>query len=261
MSKKAPAGEMPFLDHLEELRMRLFWSLGALMVCMFVAFALVWRFDVIGVLAAPITPYLPSGKLVFTHPADPIGIVLKVAFGLGLIAASPVIAYHIWGFLSPALHRHEKKLVIPVLLGAVLLFGAGVTLCVRFVLPAMFGVLLSFQSASLEQMITAAEYFSFAVTLCLAFGGSFQLPIVIVALTALGLVTPQVLGRYRRHAVVASLLAAALITPGDLLIMTLMLGVPLYGLYEVSIVLSWFVHRRRMRRQRREEASIGKAAV
>lgn len=256
---KPPAGEMPFLDHLEELRMRLFWALGALMLCMFTSFALVWRFDVIGILAAPITPYLPSGKLVFTHPADPIGIVLKVSFGLGLLAASPVIVYHVWSFLAPALHPHEKRIVIPVLMGAVMLFGAGVALCIRFVLPAMFGVLLSFQSASLEQMITATEYFSFAVTLCLAFGGSFQLPIVILALTALGLVNPTVLGRYRRHAVVGSLLAAALITPGDLLIMTLMLGVPLYGLYEASIVLSYFVHRSRERRLRREAGSIGKA--
>jgi sec-independent protein translocase protein TatC len=251
-----PSGEMPFLDHLEELRYRLFWCFGTLAVTMVVAFAVVWRYDgLIGLLAAPIEPYLPNGKLVFTHPADPIGIVLKVAFGLGLVAASPVIVYQLWAFLSPALHQHEKRIVIPVLAGATALFATGVFICVRFVLPAMFDVLLSFQSASLEQMITAADYFSFAVTLCLAFGGTFQLPIVILALTALGLVTPRTLGRYRRHAVVGSLIVAAVITPGDLIIMTLMLGIPLYGLYEVSIVLSWFVHRSRLRR----EAAAGQA--
>jgi len=258
---KQPAGEMPFLDHLEELRFRLFWAFGSLLVAMLAAFAIVWRFDVIGILAAPITPFLPSGKLVFTHPADPIGIVLKVAFGLGLVAASPVIVYQAWAFLSPALHKHEKKIVIPVLLGATGLFASGVFLCVRYVLPAMFGVLLSFQSASLEQMITAADYFSFAVTLCLAFGGTFQLPIVVLALTALGLVTPTILAKFRRHAMVGSLLVAAIITPGDLLIMTLMLGVPLYGLYEVSIVLSWFVHRARTKRLRAEAGTVGGAAA
>jgi sec-independent protein translocase protein TatC len=260
MSKPTP-GEMPFLDHLEELRFRLFWGLGALVLCMVVAFAIVWRFDVIGVLAAPITPFLPNGKLVFTHPADPIGIVVKVSFGLGLVAASPVIAYHAWAFLSPALHPHEKRVVIPVLIGATGLFAAGVFLCVRFVLPAMFGVLLSFQSASLEQMITAADYFSFAVTLCLAFGGTFQLPIVVLALTALGLVNPTILGRFRRHALVGSLLVAAIITPGDMMLMTLMLGGPLYALYEVSIVLSWFVHRAREKRLRAEAGTIGGAAA
>lgn len=260
MSNQTP-GEMPFLDHLEELRFRLFWGFGALLVSMLVAFAIVWRFDVIGVLAAPIIPFLPNGKLVFTHPADPIGIVLKVSFGLGLVAASPVIVYQAWAFLSPALHAHEKKIVIPVIAGATALFATGVFLCVRFVLPAMFGVLLSFQSASLEQMITAADYFSFAVTLCLAFGGTFQLPIVVLALTALGLVNPTMLARYRRHAAVGSIFGAAIITPGDLLIMTLMLGVPLYLLYEVSIVLSWFVHRAREKRLRAASGSIGGAAA
>jgi sec-independent protein translocase protein TatC len=95
----------------------------------------------------------------------------------------------------------------------------------------------------------------------LAFGGTFQLPIVVLALTALGLVTPTILAKYRRHAIVGSLLAAALITPGDLLIMTLMLGVPLYGLYEVSIVLSFFVHRAREKRLRADTGSIGGASA
>lgn len=259
MSKQSSA-EMPFLDHLEELRVRLFWSLGALIVCMLAAFAIVWRFDVIGILAKPILPFLPSGKLVYTHPMDPMSIVLKVSFGLGLVAASPIIVYQAWAFLSPALHTHEKRIAVPVLAGATMLFAAGVALCVKYVLPAMFGVLLSFQSASLEQMISAAEYFGFAVTLCLAFGGSFQLPIVILALTALGLVTPATLGKYRRHALVASFLAGAIITPGDLLIVTLMLGVPLYALYEASIVLSWFVFRKRAKRQA-AEGTIGGATA
>jgi sec-independent protein translocase protein TatC len=261
MSKKAPSGEMPFLDHLEELRVRLFWSLGALVVCMMIAFALVWQYDIVGIVSAPIKPYLPGGKLIFTHPADPIAIVLKVAFGLGLAAASPVIVYQVWSFLSPALHPHERRIVIPVFIGAFLLFLLGVSLAIRFAMPAMFDVLFSFQSASLEQMISAREYVGFAVTLCLAFGGTFQLPIVILALTAMGLTNPRALGRYRRHAAVGSFVVASIITPGDLLVMTFMLGVPLYLLYEVSIVLSWFVHRAREKRLRTAAGDIGKAAT
>ncbi len=256
-----PAGEMPFLDHLEELRSRLLWVVGTLVVSMVIAFAVVSQFDVLGILSAPIKPFLGNGKLVFTHPADPVSIVLKVAFGLGLVASSPVIVYQIWAFLSPALHPHEKKIIIPVLVGATFLFGAGVFLCVQFVLPVMFEVLLSFQSASLQQMITATDYFSFTVTMCLAFGGCFQLPIVVSALTALGLVTPRTLGKYRRHAMVGSMIVAAIITPGDLILMTVMLGVPLYGLYEVSIVLSWFVNRSREKRLRRDAGTIGGAAA
>lgn len=254
-TQRAPSGEMPFLDHLEELRYRLLWSLGALVVCMMVAFAVVWRYDVIGFLSTPIQPFLPSGKLIYTHPADPFSIVLKVAFGLGLVGALPVIAYHVWAFLSPALYANEKRVVLPVIGGAFGLFLTGVYLAVRWVLPAMFGVLLSFQSASLEQMISAMEYFSFALSLSLACGGAFQLPIVILALTALGIVTPALLSKYRRHAMVGSLLVSAFITPGDLLIMTAMLGVPLYGLYELSIVVSWFVYRQKQKSAKERAAA------
>jgi len=257
---------MPFLDHLEELRYRLLWSIGALVVCMMVAFAAVMRYDVIGFLSTPIQPFLENGKLIYTHPADPFSIVLKVSFGVGLVGAGPIIAYHVWAFLSPALYSNEKRLVLPVLLFATGLFLTGVFLAVRFVLPAMFGVLLVFQSASLQQMISATEYFSFALSLSLACGGAFQLPIVILTLTALGLVTPKLLAKYRRHAVVGSLFGAALITPGDLLIMTVMLGVPLYALYEVSIIVSWFVYRRKLRSATAKEAaeraeSIGGSAT
>jgi sec-independent protein translocase protein TatC len=261
MSKPSPAGEMPFLDHLEELRQRLFWALGAVVVCTMLAFAVVWNYPVVDIIATPIKPFLPDGKLIFTHPADPIAIVLKVAFGLGFAAASPVVVYQVWAFLSPALHPHEKRVVLPVLGGAFLLFLTGAYLAVRFAMPAMFDVLYSFQSASLTPMISAREYVGFAVTMCLAFGGTFQLPIVILALTALGLVTPTSLAKFRKHAAVGSFVVASVITPGDLIIMTLWLGVPLYGLYEVSIVLSWFVHRAKLRRARAASGTIGKASA
>lgn len=260
MSQQVPTGEMPFLDHLEELRMRLFWSAGALVVCTLVAFALVWNYPVIDLISAPIRPYLVDGKLIYTHPADPIAIVLKVAFGLGLATASPMLVYQAWAFLSPALHAHEKRVVIPVIAGAFVLFLTGAFLAVKFAMPAMFDVLFSFQAGSLTQMITAREYVGFALVICLSFGGAFQLPIVILTLTLLGLVTPASLARYRRHAAVGSFVLASVITPGDLIIMTLWLGVPLYLLYEVSIVLSWIVHRTKLRRARAAE-SIGKASA
>lgn len=257
-----PSGEMPFLDHLEELRVRLLWSVGALGVAMMLAFAVIMRpsLDVIGYFAAPILPLLPSGKLVYTHPVDPVTIRLKIAFGFGLVLASPVILYQVWAFLSPALHRHEKRLVVPVLAGATLLFASGVFIAWRWVLPVMLEVLAGFQSESMVQMITAKEYFGFMVTICLAFGAIMQLPIVVMALTALGLITPRAMGRYRKHAMVASVIVSSVVTPGDLLVMTAVMALPLYGLYEVSIIVSWITHRARERRARRAEAeSIGGA--
>ncbi|MFM2140029.1 MAG: hypothetical protein RLZZ25_294 [Gemmatimonadota bacterium] len=245
-----PASEMPFLDHLEELRYRLMWSAGTLLLCMVGALVVVMRpeFDVIGWLAAPVMPYLPEGKLVVTHPLDPFSISLKVAFAVGVVLSLPVVGYHLWSFLSPALHPHEKRLMVPVLLGATSLFATGVYLAWRFILPIIFEVLVGMQSASLQPLFTAREVFGFMVTTCLAFGAISQLPVVVLALTALGLLTPQAMVRFRRYAMAASVLISAIVTPGDLLIMTALMAVPLYGLYELSIIVSWLVHRRRMRR-------------
>ncbi len=258
------SGEMPFLDHLEELRYRLFWAVGTLGVTMLLAFAVIMRpsLDVIGFFAAPILPLLESGKLVYTHPVDPVTIRLKIAFGFGFVLSLPVIVYQVWAFLSPALHRHEKKLVLPVIMGATLLFASGVFLGWRWALPMMLKVLFSFQAESMQMMITANEYFSFMVTICLAFGAIMQLPIVVMALTALGLVTPAAMSKVRRHAAVGSVLISAIITPGDLITMTLVMAVPLYGLYEVSIIVSWLTKRARDRRLRRvERERIGEATA
>jgi sec-independent protein translocase protein TatC len=249
----APVGavaEMPFLDHLEELRWRLIYSLGAFAVGMVVAFALVSKVDVIGFLEQPVLPYLPKGrKLVFTHPGDVFGIVLNASLVFGLLLASPVIVYQIWAFLSPALYKHEKRVIVPVLVGAVLLFAGGVALAYYMVLPLTLGFLLTFQSSALEPMITARDYFGFATSMSLALGAVFELPILILALTALGLVTPALLNQFRRHAVVACVVGAAFITPGSDPLSMLALAGPLYLLFEVSVILSTVVYRRRQRRE------------
>jgi len=252
---------MPFLDHLEELRWRLIWSGAALLIAFAVAFTLVSNFDIIGILAYPAKEFLHGGKLIYTHPADPFTILMNVSFGVGIVLASPVIGYQVWSFLSPALHPHEKRVIIPVLIGALGLFVIGCTLSVLWVLPITLQLLGGISSASLQQMISASEYFGFAVALTLAFGAVFELPILILALTAIGLVTPRLLAKYRRHSFVGMLILSAIITPGDLIISTLMLFVPLYGLYELSIVLSWFVFRAKQRKARREEEAERNAAA
>jgi sec-independent protein translocase protein TatC len=252
MVDKGPA-EMPFLDHLEELRWRLIWSLLALIVGVAIGFALVLRFKLLNVLQAPIAPYLKGAKLVYTHPGDPFSIALTTAFIVGTIIALPVIIYQVWGFLSPALYRHEKRVVIPLLVGAVALFAGGAAMAYLVILPLTLRFLLSFQAGSLAPMITASEYFGFATTMALALGALFELPILIVGLTALGFVRPWMLTRWRKHALVLCWVAAALISPGDFIGTTFLMAAPLYILYEVSIGLSTIVYRRQARR----EAAIG----
>ena len=243
---KNSTGEMPFLDHLEELRWRIIWTLGALVVGLIVGFTIVTKFNLLHVLQQPIAPFLRGHKLVYTHPADTFSITLSAAMIVGVVIASPVIIYQIWAFLSPALHRHERRVVIPVIVGAVLLFMAGVALAWFFVLPMTLRFLLSFQVASLEPMITAADYFSLVMILLLSMGAVFELPVLILALAAMGLVTPKFLSKFRKYAFVLSYIVAAFITPGDLLITTFILTVPLYLLYELSVLLAFIVFRKRL---------------
>jgi sec-independent protein translocase protein TatC len=245
--------EMPFLDHLEELRWRLLYSLAAFIICVVVSFTLLTKFDVIGVLARPVQPYLGGGKLVFTHPSDAFSIVLDAALGMGAVLASPVIGYQLWSFLAPALHKHERRLVLPVLLGGVLLFMAGVALAFNVVLPLTLKFLMGFQTSSLTAMITADKYFGMAISMCLLFGTAFELPIAIVGATALGIVTPAFLNAYRRHAVVLVLVTSAFITPGADPTSLLALALPLYFLYELSALLSLFIYRAKLRKAAREE--------
>jgi len=250
----APGHEMPFLDHLEELRKRLFWVAGAILIGIVVAFMLLSKLDIIRVLERPILPLLHGQKLIYTHPGTSFHILLNASLVLGLILASPVIVGQIWGFLAPALYSHEKRVVIPVLVSMVALFLAGVSLSYFVVLPLTLQFLMGIESTALTPMISATEYFDFAISMCLAFGLVFEVPIAILALTALGIVTPQFLSRYRRHAVVVCLTAAAFITPGADPYSLFALAIPLYILYEVSVFVAIFAYRKRIKRQERRDA-------
>ena len=244
------SAEMPFLDHLEELRWRIIWSLVALIVGVGVAFFILQRFDIFKFLEGPILPYLGGNKLKYTHPADPFSVLITASFSIGIVMALPVIIYQVWAFLSPALYRHEKRVVLPVIFGAIVLFVCGVALSFYVVLPLAIGWLMGIaqQTDALEPMITYREYFSFAVNMSLAFGLCFELPIVILLLATLGLVTPEFLRRYRRHALVLCVVTGALLSPGDLIWTTMLLAAPLYLLYELSVILTSIVYRRRRKR-------------
>lgn len=253
MANVGHQAEMPFLEHLEELRWRILKSLVALVTGVIAAFALLLKYDIILILERPILPYLSGHQLVYTHPADPFKITMSMAFALGAIFASPVLIWQVWGFLSPALYRHEKKVIIPVLIFGAILFLGGVSLAFFGIIPITLRMFYSIQTASLTPMITAGEYFDFVVSLSLVLGAVFELPIAVLALTALGIVTPQFLNRFRRHAVVVCLVASAFITPGQDPFSLLAIAVPLYLLFELSVVCSFFVYRRK---QRREEARL-----
>src|SRR5881394_2535200 len=242
-----PRGEMPFLDHLEELRWRILWSLVAILVGTIVGWFLLDKIDIIEVLKRPIAPYLPGGRLIFTSPAEPFMLTLKVAFALGCLLASPIIIYHIWACLAPARYEREKRLIIPALAVGVVLFLAGGIACYHWLLPAALKVLIGFSRSDLTPMITIDRYFGMAVPFVAGCGLVAELPLVVTILASLGIVTPQFLGRQRRYAVVIAAFLAAILTPPDAVSMMLML-IPLLLLYEISIWCAYVASRRRARR-------------
>ena len=251
--ERTESGEMPFLDHLEELRQRIIRSLAALVVGALAALLVVMNVNVLGFLARPILPYMQGRKLVYTHPADPFSIVMTAALGLGILFALPVILYQLWAFLSPALYKHERRVALWVLGSGSGLFALGAAMAYFLILPMTLKFLIGLQPASMEPMITASDYFGFTIMMMLVFGAVFELPLVIVALAALGLVTPKMLRGTRRAAVVTIVAGACVITPGDLIVTSAALAVPMYLLYEASILVSGVVYRRRGRRAAESE--------
>jgi sec-independent protein translocase protein TatC len=254
---------MPFLDHLEELRHRLFWIAGAILVGVVASFIVLSqkRLDLVGVLAGPIKPYLKDGSLVYTHPGTSFKIILNASLITGLLLATPVIGYQLWGFFSPALHAHEKRAIIPTLFGMVALFLSGVALCFYIVLPFTLRFFHGFESGSLTPMIEATQYFGFAFSMMLAFGLAFELPIGILLLSILGIVNPRMLTRYRRHAVVLCVIASAFITPDASPTTLFALAGPLYLLFELGVALSWMVTRNRRKRELADELEARREAA
>jgi sec-independent protein translocase protein TatC len=246
-----PGGEMPFLDHLEELRWRIIKALSALLVGCIVGYVVVRTWDVVALLKRPIDPYLPAGQgLIVSSPMDPFVIALKLAVAIGLVIALPVLLFQVWAFLRPALYANERRVVLPTVGAGALLFLAGAVVGFRFVLPLALEVLGGFATASMQQLITAQAYFGFALTVVLAFGAVFEVPLVMFVLIYLRIVTAAFLRRHRRTFVIVNAVGSAILTPGDLIIMTAIVMVPLQLFYELSILMAVLMERRRARAER-----------
>jgi sec-independent protein translocase protein TatC len=249
---------MPFLDHLEELRWRILWALLAVVVCSIVAFGLVYYFDVLELLVQPIRNAYDDQnlQLIYLSPADPFFVTLRLAIYGGVILALPILVYQIWAFLSPALEAHEKKAIVPSLYLGLLLFIGGVLLAYFAALPVTLEFFKAFLDQSLEGQLEINATLGFIVKMLIAFGAVFELPIVILALSVMGVVTPHFLRSKRRHAIVLITVLASFITPGDAITLTIFMMLPLLLLYEFGIFLSVGVYRRREKAEEEYEASL-----
>ena len=240
------AAEMPFLDHLEELRWRILWSILALLAMSGLGFWLVAHFNALHLLIRPAQPYI-GDKLYFLNLTEPFFVTFKLAILVGLLLSFPIIAYQVWSFVSPALLKRERRAIVPALYLGLVLFLIGVAIAYFYVVPATARFMLSFQRGSLTPMLTVDKYIALVTKVLVAFGAVFELPVVVLLLSALGLITSSFLARNRRYAIAVMTLAASMLTPGDAITVTIFMMLPLILLYELSIALARLVERGRAR--------------
>jgi len=231
-------------DHLTDLRFRLVRALWGIMIAM--AACYYFSDQIFDFIRTPIAPYLQGGGLVFTAPTDKFVAHIKVSFYAGLMLSFPFWFYQLWKFVAPGLYSKEKKYSTAFVVVGTFLFLLGVCFAYFGVMPMAFRFLMNYGGAVDHPMITIDQYLSFFLTMCLMFGLSFELPLIIVILGMLELVSAKFLRDSRRYAIVTLAILSAIITPPDLLSMTLMF-VPLVVLYEASIVFVAMFERKRIR--------------
>jgi len=200
-------------------------------------------------LMAPVRNALPPGKqtLVYTSAIEPMMVYIKVAIYGGIFVAAPWVLWQLWLFIAPGLYKREKKVVVPFLVWATLLFYGGAAFCYLVVLPPAFPAILAFAGGgtTLTPMLSLTQQLSLVLAMMLGFGIIFEVPIIIAFLSMIGLVDWRFLARYRRHAIVANVILAAIITPtGDPFNLALM-AVPMILFYEIGIILARVLGKKR----------------
>jgi len=250
--------KMALTEHLSELRKRIFITL----IFIFIAFILTFHYseEILKFLLFPLNselqlslkkPYfhlakkLHQMKLVFLAPAEAFWMHIKIAFVASFIVSLPVIFHHVWRFITPGLLQKEKKYFLPFLMSATALFMIGAAFCFMVVLPFTMGFLLNYKTENLEAMISIGNYVDFCLKFILAFGAVFELPLIIVFLTKYGVVSPEMLAKQRKYAVLGAFIAAAILTPTPDAFNQTLMAFPIIILYEIGIILSKFIYRKK----------------
>jgi sec-independent protein translocase protein TatC len=232
------AGEETFISHLVELRDRLVRAvIGVAIVCIGLLLwpgpAMIYDF-----LAAPMLASLPVGaKMIATGVSAPFLVPMKVTLVLALILSLPWVFYQAWAFIAPGLYAHEKRLVLPLVFSSSLLFIAGVAFCYFFVFGRVFHFITNFAPTSIAVMPDIENYLDFVISMCLAFGATFEVPVVVVILVRMGFVTVEKLRSVRPYIIVGAFVIAAIVTPPDA-VSQLALAIPMWMLFELGLILA-----------------------
>jgi sec-independent protein translocase protein TatC len=246
-------GSMSFLEHLEELRRRIIWSLVGIAA----GFGLCWRFadTIYGYMQTPIMDALHRNhldqKLVYLNPTEPFNMYLKIGLIGGLFIASPWVLYQVWCFISPGLYRHEKKYVLPFMFSTVGLFLAGGLFGYKVVYPAALNFLIQY-GKQFQPMITIGEYTDLFLTIIVGLGLIFELPIVVFFLSLMGIVTAGWMWKNLRYSILIIFVIAAIVTPTTDIMNMCIFAAPMVALYVLSIFIAWIFNPKR--RKARAEA-------
>ena len=227
--------EQPFVQHLMELRDRMVKALVAVGIVAAVLFFFPGPGALYDLLAAPLVAHLPAGAtLIATSVISPFMVPLKILLMSAFLLALPVVLWQVWGFVAPGLYTHEKKLVLPLVVSSTLLFFCGVAFCYFFVFGQVFAFIQSFAPKSITAAPDIEAYLSFVLTMFIAFGLSFEVPIVVIVLARLGIVSVEKLKASRGYFIVGAFIVAAIVTPPDV-VSQLALAIPMCLLYELGI--------------------------
>lgn len=228
--------ELSFLEHLVELRGRLLKACAAVLVILILL--LPFARKLYALLSAPLTAVLPEGSsMIAIDVASPFLTPFKLALLLALILAIPVVLYQLWAFVAPALYREEKKLARPLLYSSVVLFYAGCAFAYFVVFPLVFGFFTRVAPEGVTVMTDISKYLDFVITLFLAFGITFEVPIATIILVATGMTTIDQLKKMRAYVLVGAFALGMLLTPPDIISQTL-LALPMWALFEVGLLMA-----------------------
>ena len=237
------AHEESFISHLVELRDRLLRSLIAVAVVLAVLAVYPGPGAIYDILAAPLTAALPEGtKMIAIGVITPFMVPLKVTAMVAFVLALPFVLYQVWAFIAPGLYAHEKRLGIPLIISSSLLFLLGIAFCYFFVFGQVFSFIAGFAPTSITPAPDIDAYLSFVMTMFLAFGLAFQVPVALVVLVKMGVVTVEKLKEWRSYFIVGAFVVAAVVTPPDV-VSQLALAIPMCLLYELGILAARFVSR------------------
>ena len=237
MSSKSPVEET-FISHLVELRDRLVKaSIGIAVVCA-VLFYWPGPAQIYDFIAAPMIASLPAGsKMIATGVISPFLVPMKVTLVLSFIVALPWVLYQLWAFIAPGLYTHEKRLVAPLVISSSLLFMAGVAFCYFFVFGRVFHFISNFSPSSIAVTPDIENYLDFVMSMCLAFGATFEVPVVVVILVRMGLVSIVKLKEIRPYVIVGAFVIAAIVTPPDI-VSQFALAIPMCLLFELGLLVA-----------------------